>query len=66
MFVIDEKVNTISLVQLFQVGECVELHIDGECIGYFDDDGLNLLAAEKIKGEFLDADGFLKIVRCKG
>lgn len=63
MFVIDEKVNIISL---FQEGGCVELHIDGECIGYFDDDGLNLLAAEKIKGEFLDANGFLKIVRCKG
>lgn len=63
MFVIEKKVNTLSLVQ---EGECVELHIDGECMGYFDDEGLNLLAAERIKGEFLDANGFLKIVRCKG
>lgn len=49
-------------VELRHTEDTVDLYIDGECVAYFDDDGLNLLTdCTHLPNDLLDSWGQLKI-----
>lgn len=61
-FYLEDKDVKQLKVELKYDEDTVDLYINGECVGYFDDDGLNLLSeCEKLPEELLDERGMLKI-----